>query len=86
LVWRPWQVHAENWEYELRHGFLGGPSGVIRLLAYTNYANMGVYREAVAQFEQHLVPQPDITNHPWHVTRKYGLGINLDRSSTRDGM
>jgi len=82
LVWRPWQVHAENWEYELRHGFLGRPSGVIRLLAYTNYANMGVYREAVAQFEQHLVPQPDITNHPWHVTRKYGLGINLEQNLT----
>ena len=22
LVWRPWQVHAENYEYELRHGVI----------------------------------------------------------------
>jgi high affinity Mn2+ porin len=22
LVWRPWQAHAENWEYELRHGVI----------------------------------------------------------------
>src|SRR5579863_6586607 len=22
LVWQPWQVHAENWEYELRRGIL----------------------------------------------------------------
>ena len=34
LVWRPWQVHAENWEYEMRHGFIPRKPGVIRLLAY----------------------------------------------------
>src|SRR6266566_2789676 len=61
LVWRPWQVHAENWEYELRHGVLPRKSGVVRLLAYTNYANMGIYRGAVIQFEEGLVPAP--TSH-----------------------
>lgn len=65
-------MHAENFEYELRHGLLPGRSGVFRVLAYTNYGNMGIYREAVAQFERHLVLRPDITNHPWHVTGKYG--------------
>src|SRR6202451_3354779 len=44
LVYRPWQVHAENYEYELRHGLLRKKTGIVRLLAYTNYANMGVYR------------------------------------------
>src|ERR1700729_1033092 len=52
LVWRPWQVHAENFEYELRHGIIPQKPGVIRLLAYTNDANMGIYRDAVAQFLQ----------------------------------
>ncbi len=80
LVWRPWQVHAENWEYELRHGILPKKSGVVRLLAYTNYANMGVYRDAVAQYQEHLVTVPDITNHPWHITRKYGFGVNLEQN------
>src|ERR1700747_2490382 len=84
LVWRPWQVHAENWEYELRHGVLPKKSGVIRLLAYTNYANMGIYREANTAFAKGLVPIPDITNHPWHVTRKYGFGVNLEQSLTRN--
>jgi high affinity Mn2+ porin len=79
LVYRPWQVHSENWEYELRHGVIPRKPGVVRLLAYTNYANMGIYREAVAQFNQHLVPRPEITNHPWHVTRKYGFGVNLEQ-------
>ena len=30
LVWRPWQVHAENFEYELRRGFIPGKTGVVR--------------------------------------------------------
>jgi hypothetical protein len=84
LVWKPWQVHAENFEYELRHGFLPKKPGVVRLLAFTNYANMGIYRDAVAQFEQHLVPVPEITNHPWHITRKYGFGINLEQNVARN--
>jgi high affinity Mn2+ porin len=82
LVWRPWQVHAENWEYELRHGLIPHKGGVVRLLAYTNHANMGIYRDAVEQFEKGLVPRPDITNHPWHITSKYGFGINLEQNLT----
>jgi high affinity Mn2+ porin len=84
LVWRPWQVHAENWEYELRHGVLPKKPGVVRLLAYTNYANMGIYRVANEQFLNHSSPEPEtvpeITNHPWHITRKYGFGINLEQN------
>jgi high affinity Mn2+ porin len=84
LVWRPWQVHAENWEYELRHGVMPKKAGVVRLLAYTNYANMGIYRDAVLEFEHGLVSAPDITNHPWHITRKYGFGVNLQQNLTRN--
>jgi high affinity Mn2+ porin len=86
LVWRPWQVHAENFEYELRHGVIPQKPGVIRLLAYTNDANMGIYRDAIAEFENHTAPRPEsvpeITNHPWHITRKYGFGINLEQNLT----
>jgi hypothetical protein len=84
LVWKPWQVHSENFEYELRHGVIPKKAGVIRLLAYTNYANMGIYRDAIAQFEKGLVPVPDITNHPWHITRKYGFGVNLEQNIARN--
>lgn len=82
LVWRPWQAHSETWEYELRHGFIPSKAGVVRLLAYTNYANMGIYRDAILQFDQHKVARPDITNHPWHITRKYGFGINVEQNLT----
>jgi high affinity Mn2+ porin len=80
LEWKVWQAHADNLEYEWRHGFLPHKPGVLRLLGYVNHANMGIYRQAVAQFQQHLVGTPDLTNHPWHITRKYGLGINIEQN------
>src|SRR5271157_4712150 len=82
LVYRPWQVHAENWEYELRRGLIPRKSGVVRLLAYVNSANMGIYRDAVAQAKPGVAP--DITNHPWHITRKYGFGVNAEQALTRN--
>ncbi len=82
LVWKPWQAHAENFEYELRHGLIPKKTGTVRLLAYTNYANMGIYREAVANFAAGLTPVPEIADHPWHITRKYGFGINLEQNLT----
>jgi hypothetical protein len=82
LVWKPWQAHAENFEYELRRGLIPKKSGVVRLLAYTNYANMGIYRDQIAQAGQNHVT-PEITDHPWHITRKYGFGVNIEQSLTR---
>ncbi|HVI10717.1 MAG TPA: carbohydrate porin [Candidatus Binatia bacterium] len=84
LVYRPWQAHAENWEYELRHGVIPGRSGVVRVLAYTNSANMGIYRNAVENFEAGLTPVPDITAHSWHITRKYGFGFNFEQTLARN--
>ena len=84
LVWKPWQAHAENWQYELRKGIIPHQAGAVRLLAYTNYANMGIYRDAILQFDEHLTPRPEITNHPWHITRKYGFGANVEQNLTRN--
>jgi len=80
LVWKPWQAHAENFEFDWQHGILPKKPGVVRLIAFTNHANMGIYRQAVAQFEEGLVPVPEITNHPWHITMKYGFGINVEQN------
>ena len=82
LVWKPWEVHAENYEFEWRRGLIQKKGGVVRLLGYTNYANMGIYSQAIANFKAGLTPTPDITDHPWHVTRKYGFGINLEQNLT----
>ncbi|MBV9573173.1 MAG: carbohydrate porin, partial [Acidobacteriales bacterium] len=45
---------------------------------------MGVYRDAIAQFEAVLTPRPEITAHPFHTTMKYGFGINIEQSLTSD--
>jgi high affinity Mn2+ porin len=82
LVWRPWQVHAENWEYELRRGVIPKKAGVVRLLAYTNYANMGIYSVQTAEGVE-ADTTPNIDDHPWHITRKYGFGINVEQNLTR---
>ena len=84
LVWKPWQVHAENFEYELRRGLISRKGGVVRVLAFTNAANMGIYRDAVTQFRRGEVPVPDITHHPWRITRKYGFGVNVEQNLARD--
>jgi len=82
LVWKPWQVHAENFEYELRHGVIPQRAGVLRLLAYTNSANMGIYRDQVIE-AANAGTTPDITAHPWHITRKFGFGINVEQNLTQ---
>ncbi len=84
LVWKPWQAHAENWEYELRHGVAPKKAGVVRLLAFVNHANMGIYSDAIAQFQKRLVMVPEITDHPWHITSKYGFGVNIEQNLTRN--
>jgi high affinity Mn2+ porin len=82
LVYRPWQVHAENYEYELRRGAIPKKAGVIRLLAYSNAANMGIYRQQIIEAAEQDAT-PDITAHPWHITRKYGFGINGEQALTK---
>jgi len=84
LVWKPWQAHGDNWEYELRRGLIPHKTGTVRLLAYENYANMGIYRDAVAQFAAGLTARPEITNHPWRITRKYGFGANMQQTLTQN--
>jgi len=82
LVWKPWQAHAENYEFEWRHGVVPHKPGVIRLLGYTNFANMGIYRDQVNKAAE-AGTTPDITDHPWRITMKYGFGVNLEQNVSR---
>ncbi len=81
LVWRPWQARGENLEYELRHGFIPKKAGVVRLLAYINTANMGVYREQIIEAAEEGTT-PNIDEHPWRMTHKYGFGVNMEQNLT----
>jgi high affinity Mn2+ porin len=84
LVWNLRRANTSNCEYELHRGPLLKKDGIIRLLAYINNANMGIYRYANNQYLEGLVSKPDIANHPLWVTTKYGFGINMEQSLTPD--
>ncbi len=71
--------HSENYEFILHRAFLPDREGAIRLLAYNNSANMGIYRVQNQKYLAGLTLTPDITAHPLQVTGKYGFGVNLEQ-------
>ena len=77
-------AHSENYELELRPSLMEKRSTNIRLLAYTNFANMGDYHEAIDLFEAGKTPEPEITDHRMQNDLKYGFGINADQEFTDD--
>jgi high affinity Mn2+ porin len=70
---------AENIEFEMYGSLLRHREAVLRLLAYVNHANMGLYREAVENFEAGITARPEITAHPPHTAIKYGFGANFEQ-------
>ena len=82
LQWNLRKARAENYELELHPGHRGLSNTTLRLLAFENHANMGVYRDAINNFRAGLTPVPVITDHPFRTTVKYGFGVNLERDFT----
>jgi high affinity Mn2+ porin len=75
-------AHAENYELEYDLHLIPKMFGAIRLLGFTNYANMGDYHFAIDQFQSQKVKTllvPDITDHPQNVACKYGFGLNFEQ-------
>jgi high affinity Mn2+ porin len=77
-------AHSENFEFELRPSLLSGRPTVLRLLAFTNYANMGAYHQAIDLFLERKTPTPQITAHPQQTALKYGFAINAEQEFTAD--
>jgi high affinity Mn2+ porin len=80
LQWNLRRARSENYELELRPQFLR--NSTIRFLAYENHANMGSYRQAVADFLAGRSEQPSISDHPLQTTRKYGFAVNVEQTLT----
>jgi hypothetical protein len=72
-------ARAENYELELHPRLAGRQQTAIRLLAFENHANMGVYEQAINNFLAGRTPRPDITAHPLRTTIKYGFGANVEQ-------
>lgn len=87
LEWNPQHAHAENYEIEVRPTLLARRSTVIRLLAFTNFANMGDYHQAIVQYETNLAhglkpKAPNIDAHHNQIAMKYGFGLNMEQELT----
>jgi hypothetical protein len=82
LVWNLRRARSENLELELRPVLIRGRLSTIRLLAYANHANMGVFREAIQAFQRGEASVPDITAHPLRTTTKYGFGVGVEQELT----
>src|ERR1700761_3897462 len=82
LDWNLHRARGNNYEVEIRKTpfahFVGKDrKGTVRLLGYSNYGNMGVYRTAVTTARAGIAP--DITAHPFATTVKYGAGLNFEQ-------
>ncbi len=83
LVWNLRKARAENYEFEFHPGRGATRATTVRLLAFENHANMGVYRQAVNNYLAGVTATPEITNHAFKVTVKYGFGVNLEHDFTQ---
>jgi hypothetical protein len=85
LEWNLQDAHAENYELEYDPRLIPHLFGAIRLLGFTNFANMGDYHFAIDQFQNQTTPKlavPNIDNHAKGVALKYGFGLNLEQQLT----
>jgi high affinity Mn2+ porin len=80
LAWSA-NAHAENFELA-RHTSLLHHDGSVTLLSFVNHADMGDYRDAVADSSRGI--PPDITRHRHPGSVKYGFGLNLQQTLTHD--
>ena len=78
------RARAENLEFSAHGNFIAHRAGAVRLLAFLNHADMGNYRQAIAQFESSGGEEsvPDITATRRQGRHKYGFGLNFEQSLT----
>ncbi|HEY1580997.1 MAG TPA: carbohydrate porin, partial [Terracidiphilus sp.] len=79
LDWALSRARGQNWEFELRRGWLPGRKGTQRVLAFANNAHMGDYRESVTRYVEGIDKTPDIHKTERFGTVKYGFGYNFEQ-------
>ncbi|MGH9772560.1 MAG: carbohydrate porin [Candidatus Acidiferrales bacterium] len=78
------RARAENFELEARGKLIAHRAGTVRLLSYLNHADMGNYREAIADFLDHKTLTPDIVATRRQGRHKYGFGLNFEQDITSE--
>jgi high affinity Mn2+ porin len=79
------RARAENLELEARGNLLWHRQGTVRFLSYLNHANMGNYREAIADYlASDQTSPPDIIATRVQGRHKYGFGLNFEQEILPD--
>jgi len=84
LEWSITRARARNVELEFHPNLFRNRASTIRLLSFTNVANMGSYREAIHAYLAGKDATPDITAHRRQGRLKSGVGVNLEQT-LKDG-
>jgi hypothetical protein len=92
MQWNLRRARGENYELDWNNGPFSrlltrlhqkDRKGAVRLMGYSNYANMGNYRWQINQaLATHTTPV--ITAHSLQTTVKYGVGLNFEQELTQD--
>jgi high affinity Mn2+ porin len=76
------RARAENLEFELRGSPFAHRKGTVRFLSYLNHADMGNYRQAIADYEAGETPTPDIISTRHQGRHRYGFDLNFEQEIT----
>ena len=84
LQWSLRKAREESYELELHPSIGGSRNTTLKLLTFVNHANMGIYRDAVADYLAGKTVRPTITDHPERTTVKYGFDVNVTEQITKN--
>jgi high affinity Mn2+ porin len=76
------RARAENFETDYNGGFLRHRDGAIRVLTYLNHADMGNYREAIAEYLDGETSGPNIIATRRQGRHKVGVDFNIEQNLT----
>jgi high affinity Mn2+ porin len=78
------RARAENLELQASGKRIAHRTGTVRLLSYLNEADMGNYKEAIAQFLDHETATPNIVDTRRQGRHRYGFGLNFEQAIADD--
>jgi high affinity Mn2+ porin len=78
------RARAENLELQASGKLIADRAGTVRLLSYVNQADMGSYKQAIAEFLDHETATPNIIDTRRQGRHRYGFGLNFEQSLTDD--
>jgi hypothetical protein len=78
------RARAENLELQASGKLIAHRAGTVRLLSYLNEADMGNYKQAIAEFLDHETETPNIVDTRRQGRHRYGFGLNFEQSITDD--